>query len=409
MSKDMSVEVGRLKLKNPLLLSPADHTHNFKQIKTAIDAGVAGICPKTYTNFDYTSDEKSAVGYMVVDSNFKPVHGRFDRGYSFMTRGGYMHVESDKWVEELEKSQKYAKDHDACIIASLWGELDWMVKVAKELEQVGIPALEIDAGCPHFDGMKNIEGEAQLSHLDAARSQGFEAITNAVSIPVFYKMASKSAGDVTSYMRYCKEAGFEGVTMHNRYLGFVPDIETQKPLFQTWSGIGGSWVQPLTLYRIFEARRFDPNFPMFGTNGAMNAEDIIRFLLTGASAYQLCTEVMVKGFGVIPKILHGIEDYMEKHGVEHLRDIIGKATDSALTREQIVDGMRMAYIDKSKCAQCGICVERCPWNGLTMTEDGVKCRTTSKVRYERGCLGCGLCTNMCPMGAITLGPRVESD
>ena len=403
----MSVKVGRLNLKNPLLLSPADHTHSLSQLKKAIDLGVAGICPKTYTNYEYVSSHSSAVGYMVVDDEFRPVRGKFERGYSFMTRGGYMKIESDKWIDDLEQAQKYAAAHDSCIIGSLWGTVDWMVDAAKKLEQVGIPALEIDAGCPHFDAMKAIEGEKELTYLDAVRTQGFEKITEAVNIPVFYKIASKSAMDVPTYVQYCKDTGFEGVTMHNRFLGFVPDIDTMKPLFQTWSGIGGSWVQPLTMYRVFESYRFDPNFPIFGTNGAMNAEDIIRFMLAGASAYQMCTEVMVRGFGVIPKILSGIQKWMEKHDVEHISDIIGKATDAALTREEIVDGMQMAYINKDKCVKCGICVERCPWSALKMTEDGVKCHTTSKVRYERGCLGCGLCMNMCPQDAITLGPRVE--
>lgn len=409
MSKDMSVNVGGLELKNPLLLSPADHTHSLEQLKRAIDLGVAGIAPKTITNFSYTSDDSILVNYMVVDNNFRKVHGKFDRGYSFMSRGGYMKIESDGWIDELIEADKYAKTQDSYIIPSIWGELDWMVKIAKELEQAGFSAIEIDAGCPHFDGMKNIEGEAQLTLLDAARTQGFEKVTGAVGIPVFYKIASKSASDVTSFVRYCKEAGFAGATMHNRYLGFMPDVDTLKPLFQTWSGIGGSWILPLTLYRVFETRKYDPDFPMFGTNGAMNAEDIIRFMLTGASAYQMCTEVMVKGFNVIPRILSDLEGYMENHGIEHLRDIIGKATDASLSREEVRADEKMAYIDKDKCIKCGICIERCPWNGLKMEEDGVKCYTYPRERFDKGCLGCGLCTCMCPKDAITLGPRVVSE
>ena len=406
MKKDLTTSVGGLNFKNPLLLSPADHTHDLWQLKKALDLGVAGISPKTYTNFDYVGGESSLVNYMVVDSNFKPVQGKFDRGYSFMTRGGYMRVESDRWVEDLAEAQKYAKLNDAHIIASLWGDLDWMVEKAIEMEQIGIPAIEIDAGCPHFDAMKSIEGEQSLNMLEAARTQGYERITGAVKIPVFYKVAAKSAADVTAFVQYCKEAGFAGATMHNRYLGFVPDIETQKPLFHTWSGIGGSWVQPLTLFRVFESRKFDPDFQMFGTNGAFNAEDIIRFLLAGCRAVQICTEVMVKGFDVIPPMLRGLEEYMEKHSIEHISDIIGRATDSAMTREEVYEDKKMAYIDDEKCIACGLCIERCPWNGLKMIDGKVICVSYDAERYERACLGCGMCTCMCPKGAISLGPRV---
>jgi len=345
---------------------------------------------------------------MVVDSNFKPVRGgKFERGYTFMSRGGFMLIESDNWIEELEKAQKYAKANDAHIIPSVWGDLDWMVDVVKKLEQIGVPGIELDAGCPHFDGMKAIEQKDKFTELDEIRSQGLDVVTGAVSIPVYYKMAAKTS-DVTAHFQYCREAGFAGVTMHNRYLGFVPDIETRKPLFHTWSGIGGSWVQPLTLYRVFEARKFDPDMPMFGTNGAMNAEDIIRFLLAGVNAYQLCTEVMVKGFSVIPKILKDLEAYMESQGITRLRDIIGEATAAAMSREEVRADEKMAYIDRENCNKCGICIDRCPWHGLEMEGDAVKCVTHDKPRFDRGCLGCGLCLNVCPKSAITLGPRKVS-
>lgn len=402
MAIDMSTNAGPLQLKNPLMLSPADHTHSLEQLKKAIDFGIAGITAKTYTNFSSTYNDNVAVNYLAVDENFNPICGNYHRGYSFMSRGGFMKNESDKWIDELGKAQKYANKFDAKIIASIWGDVEWMTKTSLELEQAGISAIELDAGCPSI----NETFSNQLSNPNII--ENLKNITKAVTVPIFYKIPSKNVYNLTTQIDSCKGAGFAGATIHTRHLGFIPDIETMQPLFKTWSGIGGSWSQPLTLYRIFEARKHDPHFPLFGTNGACNADDVIRYILTGASAYQMCTEILVKGYRIISKILKDIESYMANHDVKSLRDIIGKATDSALSREEISKDKKMAYIDSEKCIKCGICVERCPWHGLKMHDEGVKCYTFNAERFDKGCVGCGLCTTVCPKQAITLGQRIIS-
>lgn len=405
---NLETSYGPIELKNPVLLSAADHTHHAEQIRMAIDAGAAAVVPKTLTNDPTFMGESVVTRYRVLDTNFRPVNGKPPRGFSLISRGGGMKTDEDDWITQIGELVEYGRPKGAKIIASIWGSIPWMVERARQLEAVGVAGIEIDVGCPHLDGNKENNGEKAIGTV-AERTQGLDAVVRAVSVPVFYKVASRSASDVKNLIPQIKAMGFAGATMHNRYLGFVPDVETGKPIMDAYGGIGGSWTLPLTLYSVYQARLADPDFPMCGTNGACNAEDIIRFLMTGTSAVEICSIVLTTGYEVITRIIRDIEEYLDRKGIENLTDIIGVATKNALSRPQIKAIKECASIDVEKCVACGTCVRRCPWGALSMEEGKVKVLKRDLDQYSNyhilGCLGCGLCTTLCPKEAISLIPR----
>ena len=189
-----------------------------------------------------------------------------------------MKTDEDDWINQIAELVEYGKPKGAKIIASMWGSIPWMVERAKQFEAAGVAGIEIDVGCPHLDGNKENNGEKNIGSV-AERTMGLEAVVQAVNIPVFYKVASRSAADIKTLIPQIKAMGFAGATMHNRYLGFVPDVETGKPVMDAYGGIGGSWTLPLTLYSVLQGRTADPDFPMCGTNGACNAAQPINLLM----------------------------------------------------------------------------------------------------------------------------------
>ena len=385
--------------KNPILLSAADHTHSLNQLKKHIDNGAGGIIAKTLCQFQYMLDQKEIARYMAFDADHKPIAGKVGSDYTFMSRGGMM-SEEEGWMADLEEAQRYASKVGANIIGSLWGEVDWMAEKAREMEQIGLKAVELDIGCPHLDGIHANEKVDKSVGNFLARCQGVKQVVDACNIPVIIKMSADTGGEWPPIIDYLKEIGVGGITVHNRFVGFMPDIETHTPFMDTWTGVGGPWVLPITCYRINIVRKADPEMPIIATNGAYNGEDIARFLLAGASLVQCASTPMLKGSRWVGNTIKEFDAYLERKNISAM-DLIGKATDAALTREQLFDIHRQAVVDHEKCTKCGICVDRCPWEALSVAEGKTTVKSKEK-GVHAGCIGCGMCVVVCPTKAINL-------
>ena len=119
-----------------------------------------------------------------------------------------------------------------------------------------------------------------------------------------------------------------------RFLGFLPDPETRRPVLGTFGAIGGGWALPLSLRWIAKARaRLGSDVALVGTNGARSGEDVVRFLLAGASAVEMTTSVILEGPGAITRALEHLAAYCERQGVA-ARDLVGEAADHAMTYEE---------------------------------------------------------------------------
>lgn len=402
---DLRIELFGITFKNPIFLSAADHTHSVEQIKKGIDAGAAAVIPKTITNYVGMQDSETVTNYRVINSDFKNADGKIERGYSFISRGGPMKSPQSGWLEKLGELQKYARERDAHIIGSIWGDIDWMVETAKKMEEIGLSAIEIDAGCPHLDGRRYVDGFTEFAE-EEQRIRGLETIVKAVNIPVIYKVPVGLVSDMSALILSLKDMGFAAATMTNRHLGFMPDIETGRPFMDTYFGIGGSWMLPLTLYNVFAARLVDRDFVLIGSNGAANGEDAIRFLYTGASAVQLCTTVMINGYGIVKRIISDLEKHMNAQGFKNVREMVGMAADQAYTLQDLKDHKRYANVDRTKCVGCGKCADRCPWNAIQIIDRKAVVKRKEPIDYRdyslSGCVGCGLCTSLCPTSALNL-------
>ena len=116
--------------------------------------------------------------------------------------------------------------------------------------------------------------------------------------------------------------GADGVSLINTLLGIAVDAETRKPLLSTITGgLSGPAVKPVALRMVWQVSKA-VNIPIIGMGGIMNATDAIEFMLAGASAIQVGTANFIDPT-VSMKIVDGIEDYMRRHGVTDVNDLIG--------------------------------------------------------------------------------------
>ena len=95
-----------------------------------------------------------------------------------------------------------------------------------------------------------------------------KAVADAVKIPIMIKVTPQVT-DLVGFSGRLKEAGAAAVTLTNRFIGFVPDIETGRPFIYGQAGVGGPWIKPLTLRWINEVRKaYKGKIFIAGTNGA---------------------------------------------------------------------------------------------------------------------------------------------
>jgi dihydroorotate dehydrogenase len=123
------------------------------------------------------------------------------------------------------------------------------------------------------------------------------------------------------------ESGADAVVMAGRLLGFIPDVNTLAPLLGTTLGVGGGWNLPLTCHWLALSRaKLGPERPLIATNGAQSGLDIARMMLAGASAVQMASAVMLRGFDVLAAALAEFRDYLIAKDLT-ARDLIGRASD----------------------------------------------------------------------------------
>ena len=141
--------------------------------------------------------------------------------------------------------------------------------------------------------------------------------------PVIIKL-SPNVTDIVSIAKACEEAGADGISLINTLLGMRIDLKTKKPVIANkMGGFSGNAIKPVAVrmvYQVYDA----VNIPIVGMGGVSTAEDVIEFMLAGASAVEVGAANLINPY-VCKDIIEDLPRVMEKYGIENLKDIIGGA------------------------------------------------------------------------------------
>lgn len=133
---------------------------------------------------------------------------------------------------------------------------------------------------------------------------------------------SPNVTDITSIAKAVEGQGADSVSLINTLLGMAIDAETRKPLLSTVTGgLSGPAVKPVALRMVWQVAQA-VNIPVVGLGGIMNAKDAIEFILAGATAIQIGTANFIDP-QVSVKVVEGIKEYMVRHQVSDINDLIG--------------------------------------------------------------------------------------
>jgi len=390
---DLGIDFCGIKFQNPFVLSSAPPTTTGEMIKRAFDAGWGGAITKTLIREEIVNVRPRFASLAFPGSPEEP-----KKIYAFENIELVTDRPFSVWLEEIEDIRKSYPSH--IIIASLMDDAShpegWN-EMAKKVEGAGAHMIELNMSCPH--GMPEQGMGAAIGQDPELAGKVTKWVVDAVKIPVMAKM-TPNVTDIAQPARACVENGASAISAINTVgaiMGVDLDTLVPKPAVAGYSshgGLSGMAVKPIALKAIATIREA-VNIPISGIGGIATWEDAAEFLLMGASMLQLCTEVMVRGYGIIEDLKDGLNNYMEDHGFASIKDMIGVAGKkmkalSDLSKEYKV----VSSVDESKCVKCDICYISCKdagYQAISLREDRIP------IIDEEKCTGCSLCYQVCPV------------
>jgi dihydroorotate dehydrogenase (NAD+) catalytic subunit len=206
------------------------------------------------------------------------------------------------------------------VIVNIVGEtVDDYAQLAEKLDGVaGISGLEINIGCPNIKA-----GGAEFGAKPETAAEVTAAVKAATSLPVLVKLTPNTT-DIAEVAKAVAEAGADAISLINTLKGMAIDITRRRPLLGgITGGLSGPAIKPVALCMVYEVASA-VDVPVIGCGGITTASDALEFIMAGASAIQVGTASFTNPSAPLD-VLEGIEQFMEKEGIEDITDLIGAA------------------------------------------------------------------------------------
>jgi len=323
---DLSTTVGRVKLKNPLIAGSAEHLIDAEGVRRALKAGVGAVVVKSVNESQAARDQLQRAEYMLLDDKWNQIPWGEDAPPSafIACRSGLTPQSFDAWLEQTVALDREAKTYDSYAVASIiLADLDEAVRMARQVEQAGLRVLELNIGTPYATQARG----AVSTELDPRNVATIvSTVRQAIKLPLWVKITGQSER-VPDLAAGAFEAGGDAVVMAGRSLGLIPDVETLEPMLGTTLGVGGFWNLPLTCQWLALSRaKVGADKTLIATNGAQSGLDIARMMLAGASAVEMSSPVMIRGFGLLSQALADFEAYLKRKQL-NAAQLVGLAAD----------------------------------------------------------------------------------
>ena len=143
---------------------------------------------------------------------------------------------------------------------------------------------------------------------------------NVAKKPVYVKL-SPNVTDIVAIAKAVEEGGADGLVMINTLLGMRIDLKTGKPvLANITGGLSGPAVKPVGIRCVYQCAR-QVNIPIIGVGGIANSEDVLEYLLAGASAVEVGA-MNFKDPYICKKIIEDLPETLNKYGYTSVHDVI---------------------------------------------------------------------------------------
>src|SRR5690242_21336157 len=297
---DLSVRIGSLALANPVIAASGCFGYGVEYADVVDLSSLGGIVVK---------------GLFLNEREGHPAPRIVETPAGMLNAIGLQGIGVRRFVEEKLPELRARR---ATVIVNVCGTtLEEYVEVSRILSDAeGVAAIELNISCPNIK-----EGGIQFGCSLNGTFDVVSAVRKVTRLPLLPKL-TPNVTSVASFARAAEDAGADAVSLVNTFLAMVIDIETRKPkLTNGMGGLSGPAIRPIAVRMVYECAQA-VRIPIVGMGGIATAEDVIEFLIAGATAVQVGTANFVDPF-IWPKLLDGLTGYLDRHGIARVADLVG--------------------------------------------------------------------------------------
>ncbi len=300
MKIDLSVEIGNLKLKNPVMTA----------------SGTFGF------GAEYASlvDIRRLGAIVVKGISRKACYGN-DTPRMVEVPGGLLNaigLQNPGVKGFIKNYLPQLKPFDVPVIVNIWGKtIDEYVEVAEELDGVkGISALELNISCPNIK-----EGGISFGTDPKMAQAVIGAVRKKTSLPLIVKL-SPNVTTIALFAKIAEDCGADAVSLINSFPAMAVDIEERRPLLANITGgLTGPAIHPIAIKMVYDTAKA-VKIPIIGIGGIVSAREAIEFLIVGATAVAVGTATFRNPNAVL-EVIDGITSYLKRHNIKRVKDLIG--------------------------------------------------------------------------------------
>lgn len=297
---DLSVSIGSLTLPNPLIAASGCFGYGVEYADLVDLSTLGGVAVK---------------GLFLNEREGHPPPRIVETPSGMLNAIGLQGIGVHRFVRERLPE---LRERRAIVFVNICGTtIDEYCEVARVLsDHEGVAAIELNISCPNIK-----EGGITFGCSLIGTHDVVSAVRKVTTLPVIPKL-TPNVTDVASFARAAENAGADAVSLVNTFLAMAIDVHTRRPkLSNIVGGLSGPAIRPIAVRMVYECRQ-QVKLPIIGMGGIATAEDVLEFMIAGATAVQVGTANFVDPF-IWGKLLDGLRAYMTTHGIARLADLTG--------------------------------------------------------------------------------------
>ena len=304
---DLSVKIGRLKLKNPVMVASGTFGMEYRRL---INVGSLGaIVTKTITL-------KARAG--------NPPPRLAETASGLLNSIGLENKGLDDFIKH--KIPLFPKGKTALIVSVAGENKDEFKELVKGLNNIKtIDAIELNLSCPNI---RHGAHEGLIAQDENAVHGVVSAARRATTRTLITKL-SPNVANISKIAVAAEDAGADAVLLVNTFPAMAVDIDTRKPkLGNITGGLSGPAIKPIALKMVWDVYN-NVDIPVIGVGGIMDYKGAVEFMICGAIAVQIGTATFVNPKASI-EVVDGIAGYCDKNNIRNIKELVGSLNAGAL-------------------------------------------------------------------------------
>ncbi len=246
-----------------------------------------------------------------------PTHRVYETPSGMLNAIGLQNPGADKVVNTILPALDF---NETRFIANVSGStIEEYTAVTRIFDQSPVDAIEINISCPNVK-----EGGVTFGNDPEMSARVVEACRSVTKKPIITKL-SPNQTNIADNAKRCIEAGSDAFSVINTLMGMAIDTKTRTPIIgNIQGGLSGPAIKPIALLKVHQVYQVckEHNIPIIGQGGITTVNDALEFIIAGASAIGLGTGLFYDPL-LSKKINSGIADYLDKHQLKHLSELVG--------------------------------------------------------------------------------------